>query len=280
MKIPVEKISPNPQQPRKHFDQEYIEGLAKSLKTEGQKQDITVEDNGDGTYTLVDGECRLRAHKIAGLNTIKASVRPPTNHAGKQRLIDSMIANVSRDNMNAVDEGQGYKAMRGMGMSVREISMTVGKNESHVRSRMLITEQDQAIQDLIAEGRFPHQPEALNALSSIPVPDERIRMARKLAIRGATVRIVVKTCERFIEARKQERKVRLKHPALEVSELTEKPDDWDALYQVGKVPQWQKFTEAVMDTCDNCSVRSMASPTICGACPVVDMCRRLMEKTK
>lgn len=280
MKIPVNKISPNPQQPRTYFDQEYLNGLARSIKKEGQKQDIIVEDNGNGTYTLVDGECRLRAHKIAKLKTINAVVRPLTNHDGKQRLIDAMIANVSRDNMNPVDEGRGYQSMRKKGMSVKEISMTVGKNETHIRNRIMITDQLPEIQELIAEGRLPHQPEALNALNSIPNIEHRIAMARKLADRGATIRMIVKQCQRFIEVKKEIRRARLVQPALEISRMgTEKPNDWDALYQVGRVPPWQKFTESVMATCDNCSMRPMASEAICGTCPVVDLCNRLLEKT-
>lgn len=280
MKIPVDRISPNPQQPRTHFNQEYIQELAQSIKENGMQNPILVEDNGNGNYTLVTGECRLRAHKLLGRKQIEATVRPATNHDGKQRLIDAMVENVQREDMSPVDEGHGYKAMKEMGMSIREISMTVGKNETRIRSRMMITDQLPEIQELISEGRLPHQPEALNALNSIPDLEERIAMARKLAEKGATVRMIAKKCALFVEVRKQARQARMKQPALEVAGMTEKPDEWDALYQVGRVPPWQLFTESVMATCDGCSMHPFASEAVCGPCPVVYMCQRLMEKTR
>lgn len=278
MKIPVDLTYPNPQQPRTRFDPEYIKGLAHSIKEHGLQSPILVEDNGDGTYTLVDGECRLRAHKLAGLKTIEATVRPQTNHSGKQRLVDAMIANVARDNMSPVDEGQGYRTMRELGMSVKEISMAVGRNETRVRNLMRITDLDRPIQMLIADGKFPHDVGAVNALLSIPDSLKRIEMAKRLAARGATVKVVVKSCERYLEEKQQARKARMKIPALEVAKVTEKPKEWDALYQINRVPPWQKFVEAVMDTCDNCPLRPIASDATCRDCPVVDMCRRLMKE--
>lgn len=281
MKIPVDKISPNPQQPRKHFDAEYINGLAQSIKANGLQNPILVEDHGKGNYVLVSGECRLRAHKILGRKTIEATVRPPTNHAGKQRLIDAMIENVSRENMTTVDEGQGYRAMRDEhGMSVKDISMTVGKNETHVRSRLFITELDAPIQELIALKMLPHDSQVIEALLSITDPELRIEMARRFSDRGFGIKMIVKHCEKFLDAKKQARKARLKNPAAEIAKLNVKPDGWDALYQIGRVPQWQKFTDSVMQTCDNCSLKPIASEATCRDCPLVDMCHRIMEKAK
>lgn len=280
MKIPVEQISPNPQQPRTYFDQEYLTGLAQSIKENGLQNPIVVEDNGDASYTLVSGECRLRAHKILGRKKIEATVRAPTNHAGKQRLIDAMIENVSRENMTTVDEGNGYRAMRDIhGMSVKDISMTVGRTETHVRSRLFITDLDPQIQELIGQKKLPHDSQAIEALLSIPEPELRIEMARRFADRGLSIKMIVKHCEKFLDAKRQARKARLKHPALEFSLATEQPDGWDALYQLGRVPPWQAFTNAVMSTCDDCSIRPIASEATCRDCPVVDMCRKLMRIT-
>jgi hypothetical protein len=131
------------------------------------------------------------------------------------------------------------------------------------------------IQELMAQDRLPKTAETVAALMSIPDSETRIEIAKRLGARNATVKMVKKQCERFLEAKRQVKKF-LKQPALEISRLTEKPAEWDALYQVGKVPQWQKF----MDTCDNCSMRPIASDVICRDCPVVDLCRRLMGMTQ
>lgn len=283
MKIPVDKVLPNPQQPRKYFDPEHIAGLAQSIKQHGLNDPIWVEDNQDGTYTLVDGECRLRAHKLAGLKNIDAKVRPATNHNGKQRLIDAMTTFVRQD-MNPVDEANGYKSMREKGMSVKEISLTLGKTETHIRGRLSISDLEKEIQELISQGLLPFQPKAIDALLSIPHSKTRIQMAQKLAKRKPTIKIIVKACAQYLTAEREIRKARIesnmKTPALEVSGMNEEPPDWDALYQVGKVPPWQKFTDSVMATCDACSLRPIASEATCGDCPVVHLCRRIMEKTK
>lgn len=279
MKIPVDNISPNPQQPRTRFDQEYIKGLAKSIKKHGLNNPILVEDNGGGKYTLVDGECRLRAHKLAGLKMIEAIVRPETNHKGKQRLIDAMITFVRQD-MNVVDEALGYLAMREQKLSVKEISMTLGRNETHIYSRLAITDLEPEIQEFIAEGSLPHTPDAVNALLSVKNSKTRVSIAKKLADRNASTKIIVKTCAKFLDVKKQIQQARMKMPALELARMTEKPPEWDALFQLGKVPPWQQFTESVMWTCDNCALRPEASEKICGPCPVVYLCRKLMEKKK
>jgi ParB family chromosome partitioning protein len=281
MKIPVDNVRPNPQQPRKHFDAEYINGLAQSIKANGLQNPILVEDHGKENYILVSGECRLRAHKILGRKKIEATVRPPTNHAGKQRLIDAMIENVSRENMTTVDEGNGYRSMREVHkMSVTEISMTIGRTEQHVRSRLFITDLDLPIQELIALKMLPHDSQAVEALLSIPDPELRIEMARRFADRGLGIKMIVKHCEKFLNAKKEARKARMKYPAMEIARITAKPDGWDALYQVGRVPQWQKFTESVMETCDDCSLRPIACEATCRDCPLVSMCFRIMEKAK
>lgn len=280
MKIPVNKISPNPQQPRTYFDEEYIKSLAQSIKKNGLKQPILVEANGGGKYTLVSGECRWRAHKLIGWAQIEATVRQPTNHSGKARLVDAMIENVARNNMNVVDEARGYLAMRKMKMSIRQISITVGKREDHIRNRLLITELDPEIQERIAEGALPHTVDAVNAFLAIKNSKTRVQVAERLAARRASTRIIVKMTGRYMEAKSQAGKTQMEMPALEVARMTKQPPEWDALYQIGKVPSWQKFTESVMQTCDNCALRPMASEATCGSCPVVDLCRRLMEKTK
>ena len=281
MQIPISSILPHPDQPRKHIDTEYIKGLADSIRAEGLKDPITVEDNGNGTYTLVKGQCRILAVKQIGETKIEAIVRPLTNHAGKQRLIDAVIENVSRENMTAVDEGNAYKVMKAKGMRVREISIAVGRGETRIYAMLKIADLEPEIQEWMAAGQLPHSSDAVEALLAIPDSKTRIAIAGKLAERGATIRMVVKACFEYQQIKRELRKKKkLEKPALELSQMTNEPPEWDALYQVGKVPSWQKFTEAVMTTCDSCSLRPVASEKTCCDCPVVTLCKHMMETTK
>ncbi len=281
MQILISSILPHPDQPRKHIDPVYINGLADSIRVEGLKDPITVEDNGDKTYTLVKGQCRILAVKANGGISIEAIVRPLTNHEGKQRLVDAVIENVSRENMTAVDEGNAYKVMKAKGMSVREISIAVGRGETRIYAMLKIADLEPEIQEWMAVDRLPHSSEAVEALISIPDSKTRVALAGKLAERGATIRMVVKACSEYQQIKRELReKKKLEKPALELAEMTNEPPEWDALYQVGKVPKWQLFTEAVMTTCDSCSLRPVASEKTCCDCPVVTLCKRMMETTK
>ena len=280
MKIPVAKLSPNPQQPRKHFDQAALDGLAASMKEMGQQTPILAEDNGDGTWTIVQGERRWRAAKINGWKWIDATVRPKTNHDGRQRLEDAMIENVARDNMNVVDEAQGYKAMRRWN-SVREISKKVGKKEYHIRNLLLIADLPAEIQELMASGSLPHDNDSIHALTSMPDMNSMIDIARVMAQRRVTGPMLRSAIRKFLEIQDGTRKGRKKRsgtPALDMSNMNSEPPEWDALYQLGKVPPWPAFTESVMLTCDTCSLRHAASETTCGACPLVAMCRNVMAR--
>lgn len=281
MQIQISSILPHPDQPRKHIDQEYIKGLAESIRTEGLKDPITVEDNLDGTYTLVKGQCRILAVKSNGETSIEAIVRPLTNHEGKQRLVDAVIENVSRENMTAVDEGNAYKVMKAKGMSVREISIAVGRTETRIYAMLKIADMEPEIQEWMSVDRLPHSADVVNALIAVPAGQTRVELARKLVERGATIKMVVKACFEYQKIKRELReKKKLKKPALELSEMTNEPPEWDALYQVGKVPKWQLFTEAVMTTCDSCALRPVASEHTCCDCPVVTLCKRMMEKTQ
>lgn len=282
MKIQIANILPHPDQPRKHLDQNYIQGLAYSIQAEGLKDPITVEDCGDGQYILVKGQCRILACQLLGLTEIEAVVRPLTNHQGQQRLIDAVIENVARENMNAVDEGNAYKTMKEtMGMSVREISIKVGRGEPRIYAMLAIASLELPIQEYIAAGRLPQDKDAVTALLAIPNADDRLKLAAKLAEHGATIKMVTRACFHYQQIKREAReKKRISRPALDIAGLDEKPTEWDALYQLNRVPPWQKFTESVMKTCDSCSLRPVASEATCRDCPLVAFCKNIMEATQ
>ncbi len=110
MNIPINKIRPNPRQPRTIFDADELQELAQSIRENGIIQPIVVEQDKDG-YTLVAGERRWRAAKIAGMKEIEAVVRPPSNHRGSQRLAHALIENVQRSAMGPVDEARAYQEL-------------------------------------------------------------------------------------------------------------------------------------------------------------------------
>lgn len=283
MKIYVDKISPNPEQPRRSFDAKEIEELANSIKAQDLLMPILVEDLGNGQYQLVHGERRLRACKLLKLKEIEAIVRPLSNHNGLDRLIDATTENVARKNMNAVDEALAYQRMVEKGLNITEIARRVGTSIPNIYSKMKILKFSEAEQALMAAKKLPVVDDALDALLSIPSEKERIEMSMRLAEKGANGALVIRACEKFLNMKRAVRKQKKLNkgvtPAISMVSQKELPE-WDALYQVGKVPPWKVFTESVMSTCDCCSLRANASDATCGFCPLVVMVKNTLEQVK
>lgn len=291
MKILISKIKLNPQQPRTVFGEEEMKTLAQSIKKTGLEQPIQVKENTDGTYTLVDGERRLRAHQLIGEIDIESFVKGKmTEENSTELLVSALAANLAHDGLNAVDEAAAYQKLRhpekGKGMSVRDIARACGTTVLNVYAKMKINAFTVEERELMKEGRLPVEDDALDALLSIPDRRTRIKVSKRLAERSATTVVVKKVCESFINAKKQIRAAKQTKketgrnytPATE--KLSEEPPEWDALFQVGHVPPWKLFTESVMFTCDSCSLRPVASVETCSSCPLVVMVEKTLESAK
>ena len=98
--LPLEKIAPNPDQPRKHFEQEGLEELAASLRALGLVQPITVQALPSGSYQIISGERRWRAAQLAGLKTLPAYIR--STQEG-ELLELALIENIQREDLNAIE---------------------------------------------------------------------------------------------------------------------------------------------------------------------------------
>lgn len=284
-RIPTNMIRPNPEQPRKIFDESALMELAVSIREHGLQNPILVEDAGDGTFTLVSGERRLRAFQMLNISEIPAIVRPPLGE-GRQFLVDAMIENVQRESMTPVEEANGYRRMRDeFGMSVAEISRHMGISYNQVVSRLKITELENEIQVLVATKALPASQQSVDALLSVPAGEPRVKLAKALATRSATIRMVQEACARLNAALQTPKPTGkyAKTPAIHVGSKRARvePDqireEWDALYQVNRVPRWPVYVDTVQATCQACSLYPVASEATCRDCPLVDSVRRILQ---
>ncbi|MDR1300559.1 MAG: ParB/RepB/Spo0J family partition protein, partial [Candidatus Nomurabacteria bacterium] len=118
--IKVSNIEPNPEQPRREFDEESLELLAASIKKHGLMQPIVVTAGKSGKYQIVAGERRWRASKLAGIDTIKAIVRTVS---GQQKLELALIENLHREDLNPLETATAYLKLRDQfNMSLEDIS--------------------------------------------------------------------------------------------------------------------------------------------------------------
>ncbi len=194
-KIPVDKIGPNPHQPRRVFDEEALAGLAESIKSSGLLQPITVwSNNGDGgSYTLLAGERRLRASRMAGLKEIDAIVRKGLSEEEKLGL--SLIENIQREDLNAVDTAQAYRQlMEKFGISQADLARRVGKSRAAVSNTLRLLELDPEIRQGIQAGAIDEG----HARALISIPDSAKR--REFYQRIVAEKLSVRDVERFAKS--------------------------------------------------------------------------------
>ena len=123
--LPLEKIAPNPDQPRKHFEQEGLEELAASLRALGLVQPITVQALPSGSYQIISGERRWRAAQLAGLKTLPAYIR--STQEG-ELLELALIENIQREDLNAIEIALAYQQLiEQHGLTQAKLAERVGK---------------------------------------------------------------------------------------------------------------------------------------------------------
>lgn len=182
--IPVDRIDPNPHQPRVHFDHTQLEDLIESIKSHGVIQPVVVTPSENGRYELIAGERRLRASKIAGLETIPAIVRTATE---QQKLELAIIENIQRQDLNAIEEARSYlRLQHEFNLTQDEVGIRVGKSRPQVANIIRLLQLPDEIQHALIEGKIS----ASNArtLLSLPTDAERMSMFRAMMEGNFTVR--------------------------------------------------------------------------------------------
>ena len=134
--IELEDISPNPYQPRKQFNEESLKELSKSIRRHGLLQPIVVVDKGEDEYLLVAGERRLRAHQIAGIDTIKAVVADVKIDEARLREL-ALIENIQRENLNAIELAHSYdELIKVYSITHDKLSEIVSKSRSQITNTL------------------------------------------------------------------------------------------------------------------------------------------------
>ncbi|MCL1925374.1 MAG: ParB/RepB/Spo0J family partition protein [Defluviitaleaceae bacterium] len=130
----VSEIAPNPYQPRKFFDKDKVHELSQSIKEYGVMQPISVRLINGNSFELVSGERRLRATKLAGLETIPAIV---INIAEKDSAALALIENIQRENLNFIEEAVGfYNLINDYKLTQEELAKRIGKSQSTIANKI------------------------------------------------------------------------------------------------------------------------------------------------
>lgn len=151
LEIDINKIEPNRSQPRKSFDEKYLNELADSLKEFGVIQPIILKKE-DGYYSIIAGERRWRAARIARLATIPAIIK---DYSNLEALETALIENIQRLDLNPIEEASCYKRLiEEYQLTQDVIAQKVGKNRSTISNALRLLNLDPRVQNFITEGRL------------------------------------------------------------------------------------------------------------------------------
>ena len=146
--VQVDRIEPNPEQPRLAFNQETLDELAASIREHGVLQPILVRPIGPNTYQLIAGERRWRASKQAGLSTIPALIEEIDDDTA---LEISIIGNLQREDISPLDEAAMYDRMvTEHGYSIRKLAEKLGKDKGYVENRLRLADAPEEVRELVS----------------------------------------------------------------------------------------------------------------------------------
>jgi len=184
--LPVELIAPNPQQPRRDFDEESLQALAGSLAERGVLQPVLVRPRPGGGYELVAGERRWRAAQIAGLTTVPALVRAREDAAA---LEAALIENMAREDLNPVEEARACAALVDeLGLTREQIGRRVGRGRVAVSNLLRLLDLPDEVLEMLAQRTLSEGHG--RALLLCEDHDERKRLARTAREEGWSVRLL------------------------------------------------------------------------------------------
>ncbi len=201
--IEIDEIAPNESQPRKTFNKEKLEELARSIKTHGVIQPIVVRKQGSH-YEVVAGERRWRAARIAGLSEVPCIVRELTD---EQNMLVAIIENVQREDLNPIEEARGIRAMiEDYELTQDEVAKAVSKSRPYITNALRMLKLPDAVLDMVSAGKLSagHARAILSAKE-----EEQTKIAKHVETKGLSVREAEKLSKKGLSF---DRKKPGKHP--------------------------------------------------------------------
>ena len=203
--VPVERLIPNPDQPRRSFDPEALQDLAASLRQKGVIQPLIVREiPGGDQYEIVAGERRWRAAQIAQLHELPVIVRAFTD---TEVLEIAIIENIQRADLNAMDEAQAYRQLMDRhGHTQEKIAEALSRSRSHIANLLRLLTLPEDVQALVRDGKLSSG--HARALITTPNPSE---LARLVVAKGLSVREVENLVRKAARGPEKKRNPRAPH---------------------------------------------------------------------
>ena len=198
--LKITEVEPNREQPRKNFNQEALEELAESIKEYGLIQPIIVTEK-DGYYSIIAGERRWRACKLAGLEEIPAIVREDDERRNNEI---ALIENIQREDLNPYEKALGIKNLiQTYNLTQEEVAKKLGKSRSAIANSVRILNLDPRVLEFAKEGKLTEG--HCKSLLPITDPERQYKTAVQMIERGATVRQLEKAVKTKVSKEEQDR---------------------------------------------------------------------------
>jgi len=168
--IPIDKIRPNPYQPRKNFNRAALQELAESIRQYGVLQPINVRKTGLGMYELVAGERRLRASQMAGLTKIPAVIVSVNEN---DSAIIALIENLQREDLSYLEEAESYYSLlKEHGLTQDELARKIGKSQSTVANKIRLLKLSPMVRKILSDNKLTER----HARALLKLPDEQLQL--------------------------------------------------------------------------------------------------------
>lgn len=179
----IEKIFPNPNQPRTHFNESELEELSESIREHGVLQPLLVRKSGQ-KYEIIAGERRYQASKIAGLKKVPVIVKDVDD----QTVLEiALIENLQRSDLNPIEEARGYRQLiKTSGMTQEALSKAVSKSRSAITNSLRLLDLPEQVQQYLFDGKLTAG--HARAILAVPFEEARIKLADKVVAEGLSVR--------------------------------------------------------------------------------------------
>ncbi|MBO6054729.1 MAG: ParB/RepB/Spo0J family partition protein, partial [Oscillospiraceae bacterium] len=193
LKVAIQKVEPNPNQPRKEFDPEALQELAESIRQHGLIQPLTVRSRENGFYQIIAGERRWRAARLAGLKQVPVYVVD----ADDRKVMElALVENLQRTDLNPMEEARGFRSLlEEYGLTQEQVAEQVGKSRPAVANALRLLNLKPSVAKLVEEGKIS----AGHARALMMLSGERSQMAaaQKIISLELSVRQAESLCRRL-----------------------------------------------------------------------------------
>ena len=184
--IKISNIKPNPNQPRKYFNEEKLQELSESIKENGVIQPLIVQQDGS-KYMIIAGERRYRASKLAGVSELPCIVK---NYTDEELIKVSLLENIQREDLNSIEEAETYKSIiEEFNITQDKLADQLGKSRTYITNSLRLLKLSDHVKNLVIKGELMHS--VARALITLD-PNEQNKLADMIVKEGLNARQVEK----------------------------------------------------------------------------------------